>query len=242
MRLVFLTTAVILVSCLCVSGQDSGSTPGHTDNDITETPPLSPENSPPASPPVSEGETDATDSSTQVERSARDWGLTASGYERPDPNRRLKSFLNDVAGPFALARYAGTAGLLTGRDSPSEWGNRWDGYGRRFGNAVGKGIVRKSVIYGLDEALKVDSHFYRSRNRSVSARLRNSLFSAVTARGRSGKRVIGVPRIVGGFTAEIVSSKTWYPDRFNYLHGVKGGLIDIGINAGFNLLREFVWK
>ncbi len=169
-------------------------------------------------------------------------GRILPGYSRPDAKKRFKNYLDNVAGPFALAQYAGTAALLTGRNSPKEWGAKRDGFGRRVANQFGKSIIINTTIYGMDEALKVDSKFYRSRDRSVAARLRNSVFSAVTARNRRGKRVIGIPRITGSLAAEIVSSKTWYPSRFNVLHGIKGGGIALGVNVGVNLLKEFVWK
>lgn len=169
-------------------------------------------------------------------------GLTSTGYIRPNSEKRFKRYVNSVVGPFAWARYSISAGMQTWRNSPEEWGDKWEGFGRRFGNALGKSAIRNTTIYALDEALKYDSNFYRSRDRSVAARLRNSVFSAVTARNKEGKRVVGVPRLVGNFTSEIISSTTWYPPRYDVVHGIKGGAISIGINVGFNLIREFIWK
>lgn len=169
-------------------------------------------------------------------------GLTSTGYIRPNSEKRFKRYVNNVVGPFAWARYSISAGMLTWRNSPEEWGDKWEGFGRRFGNALGKSAIRNTTVYALDEAFKYDSNFYRSRDRSVAARLRNSVFSAVTARNKKGKRVVGVPRLVGNFTSNIISSTTWYPPRYDVVHGIKGGAISIGINVGFNLIREFVWK
>ncbi|NOT49155.1 MAG: hypothetical protein HOP17_15605, partial [Acidobacteria bacterium] len=53
---------------------------------------------------------------------------------------------------------------------------------------------------------------------------------------------LGVPRLVGNFSSEVISSTTWYPPRYDYVHGLKGGAIAVGINVGFNLVREFIWK
>lgn len=169
-------------------------------------------------------------------------GLTDTGYVRPDAKKRFKTYVDNVVGPFAWVRYTASAGVLTWRNSPEEWGDKWEGFGRRVANSLGKSAIRNTTIYALDEALKYDSNFYRSRDRSVAARLRNSVFSAVTARNKEGKRVVGVPRLVGNFTSEIISSTTWYPPRYDLAHGVKGGAISIGINVGFNLVREFIWK
>ena len=163
-------------------------------------------------------------------------------YVRPDGKRRMKNYINSIVGPVALIQYVATPALLTARNSPSEWGSKWPGYGRRVANVVGKNLIRNTTTYALDEALKVDSSFYQSKDRSITARLRNAAFSSVTARDKNGKRVVGVPRIAGSFLSEVLSSVAWYPPRYDYVHGLKGGAISLGINAGFNLIREFIYK
>lgn len=169
-------------------------------------------------------------------------GAATSWYVRPDKDKRLKRYVNGVVGPFALAKYAATAGITTWRNTPKEWGDKWDGFGHRFVSNLGKSAIKNTTIYGLDEALKVDSRFYRSRNRSVASRLRNSIFSPVTARNRKGERVIGIPRITASFASSVIASETWYPSRYNYRHGLKSGITSLGFNVGFNLIKEFVWK
>lgn len=166
----------------------------------------------------------------------------AIDYVNPDSKSRFKMYLDDVAGPVSLGYYVGTAGLLTARNSPKEWGAKFDGFGYRVANVAGKHVIKTSTAYGLDRLLKLDSTFHPSRDRSVTARLRNSVFSSVTARNSRGERVLGIPNIVGGTAAEVISSTMWYPSRYDYIHGLKGGAISIGMSAGFNLVREFLWK
>lgn len=165
-----------------------------------------------------------------------------TGYVRPDAKQRFRNYLKNLGSPLAIGYYAGTAGLLTFRNSPKEWGDHGDGYARRLGNVAAKHAIRTTTIYALDEALKLDSLFYRSKDRSLTARLRNCVFSAVTARDRRGKRVPGIPVIAGGVLSEVVSSSGWYPRRYDVEHGLKGGAISIGITAGLNLFKEFVWN
>ncbi|MGH7783056.1 MAG: hypothetical protein ACREO5_04350, partial [Candidatus Binatia bacterium] len=132
--------------------------------------------------------------------------------------------------------------IYTWTNSPKEWGDRWEGFGRRFASSVGKDIVENTVIYGLDESFKIDSSFYRSKNRSVGSRIKNALISPVTARNRSGKRVFGFPRIAGTYTASIVASETWFPARYGWKDGLKSGTYTLGFDVAFNLVKEFVWK
>ncbi len=163
-------------------------------------------------------------------------------YVRPNAERRFKNYLNNVAGPVSLIYYSTTAGLLTLRNSPKEWGDKPDGAVRRLGNVVAKHAIMATTTYALDEALKLDSTFYRSRDRSLAGRLRNCVFSAVTARNRKGKRVPGIPVMAGGVVSGVIASSGWYPNRYDYVHGLKGGAISLGVTAGINLIKEFVWN
>lgn len=163
-------------------------------------------------------------------------------YSRPDAATRRKRFINSVVGPFALGKMVVTAGISTWSNSPAEWGTKWEGFGRRVASNFGKNAIKQTTTYGLDEAFKLDSHFYRSKSKSVGERVRNALISPVTARDRNGKRIFGFPRVVGAYASSIIAYETWYPDRYDWKHGVRSGTISLGFNAAFNLFREFVWK
>lgn len=165
-----------------------------------------------------------------------------NGYTRPDADRRFKRYVNGVVGPLALARSAATAGISTARNSPEEWGKKWEGFGRRFASNVGRNAIRGTTIYALDETLQLDSAFYRSNKKDFGSRFSNAVLSTVTARRPNGKRTIGVPRLVGTYGASIVAYETWYPKRYDYKDGLRSGTISLGFNAAFNLFKEFVWK
>jgi hypothetical protein len=167
---------------------------------------------------------------------------TQNGYVRPDAGTRFKRYAMSMFGPTAIGKSIVSAGYSTWRNSPEEWGDHWEGFGRRFASGMGKNVIKSTVTYGLDEAFKLDSHYYRSKDKSVGARVRNALISPVTARDKRGKRVFGFPRIVGTYTASIVAAETWYPARYNYKDGLKSGTISLGMNAAFNLVKEFIWK
>jgi len=165
-----------------------------------------------------------------------------SSYVRPDSKTRFKRYMNGTVGPYAIARQVAGAGISTWRNSPEEWGGQWEGFGKRVASSFGKNVIKQTTIYGLDEALKFDSHYYRSQKKGVSSKIKNALLSPVTARNSKGKRVLGVPRLVGTYTASITAAETWYPDRYNWKDGVRNGTISLGMNAAFNLFKEFVWK
>lgn len=173
---------------------------------------------------------------------ARDDAAALSPYVRPDRHTRVKRYVNGLFGPVTLAKNVATAGYGTWRNSPEEWGDHWEGFGRRVASNFGKNAIKQTVQFGLDEALKLDSHYYRSQKRDFGSKVKNALISPFTARTREGKRTIGIPRIAGTYTANIVAAETWYPDRFDWKDGLKSGTISLGFNAAFNLFKEFVKK
>lgn len=169
-------------------------------------------------------------------------GLLPNHYVRPNAATRRKRFVNSIVGPFAIGKSVASAGISTWRNSPEEWGTKWEGFGRRVASTFGKKAIKQTTTFGLDEAFKLDSKFYRSANKSVSARVKNALISPVTARDKNGKRVFGFPRIAGTYASSIIAYETWYPDRYGWKNGVRSGTISLGFNAAFNLVKEFIWK
>ena len=167
---------------------------------------------------------------------------SGSTYARPTAKRRFNRYVNSMVGPFTLGRQVAGAGIATWRNSPEEWGGKWEGFGKRLASNFGKNVIKQTTIYGLDEALKLDSGYYRATGKSAGAKIRNALISPVTARTRSGRRTIGIPRLVGTYTGNIIARETWYPDRYDWKDGVRSGTISLGIGAAFNLFKEFVWK
>ncbi len=166
-----------------------------------------------------------------------------SVYERPDAATRRKRFINSTIGPFALGRMVATAGISTWRNSPEEWGTKWEGFGRRVASNVGKNAIKQTAKFGLDEALKYDSHFYRSdKSTPFGTRLTRALLSPVTAKNKKGTRVVGIPNLVGTYTSSVIAYETWYPKRYDWKDGVKSGTISLGFNAAFNVFKEFMWR
>ncbi len=161
-------------------------------------------------------------------------------YVRPTASERRSRYLKGMFGLTAWGRNLAGAGISTWRNTPEEWGGKWEGFGKRVASNFGKRVIGDTVRYGMDEALRLDSSFYRSQNRSAGARIKNAVLSTVTARKPNGRRVIGVPRLIGTYSASVIAAETWYPRRYSYKDGLKSGTISLGVGTLFNLFREFV--
>lgn len=166
----------------------------------------------------------------------------ANWYTRPDSEKRFNRYVKGTVGPFALAKLALRAGYGTWRNQPEEWGDRWEGFGRRVASGFGENVISNTTTYALDEALKLDSNYYYSHKKDFKSKLTNAILSPVTARNKNGKRVFGVPNIAGIYAAHVISKEVWFPGRFDYTDGLRSGTISLGINAAFNIFKEFVLK
>lgn len=166
----------------------------------------------------------------------------AATYTRPNSDERFKKYLKRTFGPYALVGDVASAGFAQITDSPEEWENNSKGFGRRLASTVGKSIIKETTIYGLDEALKLDSSFYKSGSKKFNERLKNAVLSTFTARKPNGKRVVGIPRLVGTYTSSIIAAETWYPARYNYKDGLRSGTISLGVSVGINLIKEIFQK
>lgn len=166
---------------------------------------------------------------------------SSTTYVRPDANARFKKYVNRTIGPTAFISPIISATFRQIRNSPEEWGGKYPGFARRVGDSVGRNLIKQTITYGLDEALKLDSNYYKSQQKSFKSKFSNAVLSSFTARNERGKRVIGVPTIVGTYSSSIIANEVWMPKRFNYKDGLKNGSISFLTRMGFNLVKEFVF-
>lgn len=162
-------------------------------------------------------------------------------YARPDAEQRFKKYINRTIGPTAFIGPVFSSTFRQIRNRPEEWGKTSNGFARRFGDSVGRNVIKQTITYGLDEALKLDSNYYKSPKKDFKSKLKNAALSSFTARNERGKRVVGVPTIVGTYSSTIIANEVWMPNRFNYKNGLRDGSISFATRIGINLLREFIF-
>ena len=69
--------------------------------------------------------------------------------------------------------------------------------------------------YGLSQALREDSLYYRCDCRGVIPRFSHAVLSTFTARhGMDGHRVFSFPALVAPYAGSFTAVYGWYPDRF----------------------------
>jgi hypothetical protein len=188
----------------------------------------------------SSGDDDARTPSTAVPRKQPGQLSTAAAVP---PLTVGEKFQYRVVGSFGVR---GLIGNLTGAaigqatNTPGEWGQGWGAYGKRYASGLGGTLCRQVFAFTLESAFHEDPRYFPSTERSKRARVRNVLKSVVITHTDSGESEFAYARVISAFGAgQLVN--TWQPASTGHVSdGLERGIIVLGVDAGFNLLQEFV--
>jgi hypothetical protein len=161
-------------------------------------------------------------------------------YIPPTQSTKFHNYVFDAFGPYPVSAAALTAGLNQFTNSPPEWRQGVEGYSKRFGSDFGIIAVGTTARYGLAEAFKEDTMYYRCECRGFLPRLTHAAVSTLTGRrGKDGHRVFSIPSLIAPYAGTMTAVYGWYPRRYgardafrmgNYsLLGYMGGNISLEI-------------
>jgi hypothetical protein len=153
-------------------------------------------------------------------------------------SERFRTYLTSAFGPGALAKSAVRAGYNQLMNSPKEW-DGGEGYGKRFGSAYAKHIIRGTLQYGASTVLHEDDRYLASGRAGFWNRTKYALTSTLLARRDNGDRTFAVARM-GSFAGAAFISNIWQPPSTSgYGHAASSFGIAVATDAGFNVFREF---
>jgi hypothetical protein len=164
-------------------------------------------------------------------------------YSRPTHRTMVRNYVFDAIGPYTIGAAAFSAGIGQASNSPPEWKQGAEGYGRRFGSAFGTSVVGTSTRYAMSEVFREDTIYYRCECRGVLPRVGHAVISTLTARrGQDGHRVFSLSAFVAPYAGEATAVYGWYPDRYGAKDVFRFGNYDLLISLGGNIAREFLYR
>jgi len=164
-------------------------------------------------------------------------------YTRPTQAIKLRNYAFDAFGPYPVVGAGIAAGIHQESNSPPEWGQGAEGYGKRFGSDFGIAAITMTTRYGLSEAFHEDAMYYRCECKGVFPRLRHVVISTLTARrGDDGHRVFSVPALVAPYAGTMTAVYAWYPGRYDYKDGFRMGNYSLLWYVGGNIALEFFYS
>jgi len=164
-------------------------------------------------------------------------------YTRPTEKTKIQNYAFDAFGPYPIAGAAFAAGIGQARNTPPEWKQGAEGFGRRIGSAFGIAAVSTTTRYGLAEALREDTLYYRCECKGVFPRLRHAVISTLTARrGQDGHSVFSFPALVAPYAGTMTAVYAWYPGRYDAKDALRMGNYTMLGYVGGNIALEFLYS
>src|SRR5262249_45944834 len=89
--------------------------------------------------------------------------------------QRLHDYGIGLIGVQAWLGSAASAGIGQWDNSPEEWGQGAEGYGKRFGSRFGQNVAKQTLQLGLGAALHEDLRYKPVRTGSAGSRIWNAV-------------------------------------------------------------------
>ncbi len=174
--------------------------------------------------------------------------LTNSGtldlsYVRPSEKTKARNYALEVFGPYPVVAAGATAGINQWTNSPPDWGQGAEGYGKRFGSDFGIGAISTTAHYGLSEIFREDTLYYRCECSGLFPRLRHAVVSTFSGRrGEDGHRAFSFSALAAPYAGSMIAVYAWYPDRFGAKDAFRMGNYSLLTYMGSNIALEFLYN
>ncbi len=170
-------------------------------------------------------------------------GTSDSTYARPSERTKVSNYAFDAFGPYPIAVSAITAGINQWTNSPPEWGQGAEGFGKRFGSDFGIAAIGTTTRYGLAEVFREETLYYRCECGRLIPRLGYAVISTFTGRrGQDGHRAFSNSALVAPYAGSMTAVYLWYPDRFNAKDAFRMGNYSLLESIGSNIALEFFYS
>jgi len=166
-------------------------------------------------------------------------------YEpHPEPlTPRMKFHLayKSLTSPVFFGRVIGWAGVEQAADTPSQWRQGAQGYGKRagagFADATTGGLIGNAILPSL---LHQDPRYFYQGNGAKKSRALHAVLAPFICKGDNGATQPNYSALGGSLISYSIST-AYYPssDR-NAEHVFRGFGIDIGLHVAGSLAQEFI--
>lgn len=154
-------------------------------------------------------------------------------------SERLREYFISAFGPGAILRSAASGGISQWDDTPKEWKQGSEAFGDRFGNAMAKHVIRKSLEAGAAAVLHEDNRYYLSTETGFWKRTRHAVSSVFIARNDQGQEHFGYSRVGAALGSSFIS-RIWQPPSENSAgSGAESFGITMAVDMGWNVFKEF---
>jgi hypothetical protein len=188
-----------------------------------------------------------SDASTQPSGSGRmfgimpAYGIVEAGMQPPPLTSGQKFKLAvQYLNPYTFAFVAVEAGVNQARNSPSEYGQGAEGYGKRYGAGFADGLTDGIFVTGVyPSLLRQDPRYYRLGDGGFSHRAGYAITRILVTRQDSGRSAFNFSEVLGSFSSSALAV-TYYPkSQRDFSDVAERAGVQFAFDAGFKFLEEF---
>ena len=187
------------------------------------------------------------DSSTQPSGHGRmfgimpSYGIVAVGMHPPPLTSGQKFKLAvQYINPYTFVFVAAEAGINQARNSPSDFGQGAEGYGKRYGAGLADGLTDGLFTTGLyPSLLHQDPRYYRLGDGGFVHRTWYAVSRILVTRQDSGRAAFNASEVLGSFSSSALGV-TYYPkSQRDFSDVAERAGVQFAFDAGFRFLKEF---
>jgi hypothetical protein len=197
---------------------------------------------------VSYSEKEVAAQQFKVEERQRVLGFIPNTYVTYEPHPEalttgMKFHLayKSLTNPVFFGRVAGWAGVEQARDTPGQWRQGAEGYGKRLGagfaDATTSGLIGNAILPSL---LHQDPRYFYQGTGTKRSRALHAVLAPFICKGDNGAWQPNYSALGGSLISYSIST-AYYPssDR-NAQHVFRGFGVDIGLHVAGSLAQEFI--
>jgi hypothetical protein len=128
--------------------------------------------------------------------------------------QRLEWTAHASFGPSSLLGGAVSAGIDTLRNSPSEYGPHWAGFGKRYGLRLSNRVISSGIEASAGSLWGEDPRYFRAPEKRPKARFANIVRMTVISHNRAGREMPAYARFLAVPSSAFLSN-AWEPDSHN---------------------------
>jgi hypothetical protein len=163
-------------------------------------------------------------------------------YIQPTEDQKFHSFVANAVGPVAFAGASMAGAIDQAFNFPKEWGQGLKGYGARVGSNLGISMVTATSQYGIAEAFREDTTYYRCTCTGALHRLWHAALGSVTSRrGSDGHLGFSPALTISPFIGPLVAANTWIPTHDGLRLGYHMGEHNLLGQLAQNEALEFIY-
>ena len=172
-------------------------------------------------------------------RAASDASMKDSSYVPLTMSERLRQYLVSAYGPEAIVRAAAASGISQWNNTPKEWKQGSEAYGERFGDALARHVIRKTLESGAAAVLHEDNRYFRSTETGFFKRTKHAVGSVFVARNQAGAEHFAYSRFGAAIGASFISRAWQPPSQTTSGDAAVNFGVTMAVDMGWNVFKEF---